>query len=171
MRPGSAGYGLPMTLVLVALDESEASIAAARQARELFGEDASYLAVNVAESAPAWAAAPAAWGAVYPYPYAAPYPLIEEAVGAPDDEVIADARETAEELAGQAGIDDAAALGEIGDPADAILDAADTHHVDVIVVGSTHKNWWHRLIAGSVSTDLARRSTRPVLIAGQTADE
>jgi nucleotide-binding universal stress UspA family protein len=160
-----------MTLVLLALDESEESIGAARQARRLFGADATYLAVYVSETPPGWTAIPTAWGSVYPYPYAAPYPLVEEELaGAESDRPVReDARDTAEQLAGEAGVSAAAAVGEVGDPAEAILSAADRHHADVIVVGATHKNWWRRLLEGSVSQDLVRRSHRPVLVAGQDA--
>jgi nucleotide-binding universal stress UspA family protein len=160
-----------MTLVLLAVDESEESIGAARQARRLFGADATYLAVYVSETAPGWAAVPTAWGSVYPYPYAAPYPLVEDDLAdlGTDRPVREDARDTAGQLAGEAGITAAATVGEIGDPAEAILAAAERHGVDVIVVGATHKNWWRRLLEGSVSQDLVRRSHRPVLIAGQDA--
>jgi nucleotide-binding universal stress UspA family protein len=160
-----------MTLVLLAVDESEESIGAARQARRLFGADATYLAVYVSETVPAWTAVPTAWGSVYPYPYAAPYPLVEDdlADAGSDRPVREDARDTAEQLAGEAGIDAVGTVGEIGDPAEAILSAAERHGADVIVVGATHKNWWRRLLEGSVSQDLVRRSNRPVLIAGQDA--
>lgn len=162
-----------MTLVLLALDESDESIGAARQARRLFGADATYLAVYVSATAPTWTTIPTAWGSVYPYPYAAPYPLVDEELGAAvaesDRPVREDARDTAAQLANEAGVDAVAAVGEIGDPSEAILSAADRHGVDVIVVGATHKNWWQRLIEGSVSHDVVRRSHRPVLIAGQDA--
>jgi nucleotide-binding universal stress UspA family protein len=162
-----------MTLVLLALDESDESIGAARQARQLFGADATYLAVYVSETPPAWTTVPTAWGSVYPYPYAAPYPLVEDELAGTDSDrpVRDDARETAEQLAGEAGVVAATAVGEIGDAAEAILGAADQHDVDVIVVGATHKSWWQRLLEGSVSQELARRSNRPVLIAGQAAAE
>jgi nucleotide-binding universal stress UspA family protein len=162
-----------MTIVLLGVDESEESLGAARQARRLFGADATYLAVYVSETAPAWTAVPTAWGSVYPYPYAAPYPLVEDelADSQSDRPVREDARDTAEQLAGEAGVDAAAAVGEIGDPAEAILSAAERHNVDVIVVGATHKGWWRRLLEGSVSQDLVRRSNRPVLVAGQDAAE
>ena len=160
-----------MPLIMVAVDESDESITAARQARELFGADADYLAVNVAEGTPTWAPTGSVWGAVYPYPYAAPYPLVEEEVSfEPTDEVEADARQIASDRAAEAGIL-APAVGEVGDPATAILDAAATHNADVIVVGASRKNWWERLVEGSVTKQLTSRSTVPILIAGQSADE
>lgn len=157
-----------MTRVLLAMDETDAAIEAARQARQLFGPDATYLALNVAENIPAWGPVPAVRGAVYPYPYAAPYPLVEEELAAlePTTETLDEARETAHHLAEEAGIG-AESLGEFGDPTTAILDAADEHDADVIVVGATDKSWWRRMVDGSVSNDLVRGSTRPILIAGQ----
>lgn len=157
-----------MTVVLLALDETDESISAARRARRLFGPDATYLAVNVAEQLPMWTTGPMVWGGVYPYPYPAPYPLVDEEVAElAGQAVVDDAREVAKALADEAGVHDASAVGEVGDATDAILDAAEAHHADVIVVGSTHKSWWRRLVEGSVSTELARRSHVPILIGGQ----
>ena len=159
-----------MTVVLLALDESEASIEAARQAHRLFGSDATYLALNVAEMSPAWGPVPPVRGAVYAYPYGAPYPLVEEEIEAiPAEATLDAAREHAHELAEEAGIA-AAPVGEFGDPTTAILAAADDHEADVIVVGATDKSWWRRMIDGSVANDLVRESTRPVLIAGRVPD-
>lgn len=161
-----------MTRILIAIDASEESLAAARQARQLFGPDAEYLAVTVTEDPPAWAAAPATWGGVYPYPFAAPYPLIEEELtGTSEVDAAEEARRTAHELAEQAGIGGAEVVGQVGEPTDAILAAADAHDVDAIVIGASTKGWWDRLIEGSVSSTLTKRSTRPVLIAGQSAGD
>jgi nucleotide-binding universal stress UspA family protein len=160
-----------MPLILVAVDESDESIAAAREARQLFGVDAEYLAVNVAEGTPAWAPTGSVWGAVYPYPYAAPYPLVEEEVSfEPTDDVEEDARQRAHDLATEAGIRAPAAIGEVGDPATAILDAASRHHADVIVVGAGRKRWWERLVEGSVTRQLTSYSRIPVLVAGQATE-
>jgi nucleotide-binding universal stress UspA family protein len=159
-----------MTVVLLALDESEASIEAARQAHRLFGSEVTYLALNVAESSPAWGPVPPVRGVVYAYPYGAPYPLVEEEIlPARPEETLDAARETAHELADEAGVT-AAPVGELGDPTTAILAAADEHDADVIVVGATEKGWWRRMIDGSVANDLVRESTRPVLIAGRAAE-
>lgn len=160
-----------MPLIMVAVDESDESITAARQARELFGADADYLAVNVADGAPAWAPTGSVWGAVYPYPYAAPYPLVDEEVSfEPSDEVAEDARRIAHDRATEAGIRAPAALGEVGNPAVAILEAASRHGADVIVVGASRKTWWERLVEGSVTKQLTSYSRIPILIAGQAVD-
>lgn len=159
-----------MTVVLLALDESEAAIEAARQAHRLFGSEATYLALNVAETPPSWGPVPPVRGAIYAYPYGAPYPLVEEEIApVPVTETLDEARETAHVLAEEAGIA-AAPVGELGNPTAAILAEADEHNADVIVVGATAKNWWRRMIDGSVANDLVRESTRPVLIAGRVAD-
>ena len=154
------GYGSAMTTVLLAVDESSESEYAARRARELFGPDANYLAVNVAEYPVAWYPTPMAWGGVYAF--AAPYPLVEEEVGNVTDEQ-EDAREVATVAAAHADVD-ASPVGVTGDPVTAILEAADEHQADVIVVGASDKSWWQRLFEGSVSSDIAKRSRRPVLL-------
>jgi nucleotide-binding universal stress UspA family protein len=51
-----------------------------------------------------------------------------------------------------------------GKPADAILDVADTHAADMIVVGSRGLGAVQTALFGSVSKELVTRSTRPVLI-------
>jgi nucleotide-binding universal stress UspA family protein len=159
-----------MTTVLLAVDESDASLEAVRRARDLFGTSATYLAVNVAERAPAWTAQPMPWGAVYPFPFEAAIPIVggseqpalDGDAPAPEDA----ARGTAEHVSAAAGVD-ASAIGEVGDPANAILAAAESHDADVIVVGSTRKGWWRRLFEGSVSQDVVRESPRPVLLIGE----
>lgn len=156
-----------MTTVLLAVDETAESTDAVRQASALFGPDATYLAVNVAELAPRWAPMPMAWGAVYPYPF----PADGSDAQSPDETgtAIDDASETAREVADEAGVA-ATAVGEVGDPVTAILDAADSHGADVIVVGATQKGWWRRLFEGSVSRYITDRSPVPVLVAGQQPD-
>jgi nucleotide-binding universal stress UspA family protein len=47
---------------------------------------------------------------------------------------------------------------------DEILDVADEHHVDLIVVGTRELGFLDRLIAGSVSQGIARRAHCDVLI-------
>jgi nucleotide-binding universal stress UspA family protein len=151
-----------MTTVLLALDESPEAVAAARRAHDLFGSDATYLAVNVAEQQPGWTMAPLRWGMVYSYPPVGPHPLGDQ-VADPSTRARDDAIETARAAVDEAGIA-AAAVGEVGDPAAAILAAADEHRADVIVTGTTDKGWWRRLIDPSVSQELIRESPVPVLV-------
>ena len=60
-----------MTRVLIAVDETEQSVVAARTAYKLFGEDADYTVINVAKDAPVyWGDDPL--GAGFAYPLAIP---------------------------------------------------------------------------------------------------
>lgn len=51
-----------------------------------------------------------------------------------------------------------------GDPADAILAAAESEGADVIVIGSSGRSGVGRILLGSVSDDVVRRSTVPVMV-------
>ncbi|MFN8517801.1 MAG: universal stress protein [Chloroflexota bacterium] len=51
-----------------------------------------------------------------------------------------------------------------GEPADAILAAAESEGADVIVIGSSGKSGVGRILLGSVSDDVVRRSTVPVMV-------
>jgi len=166
-----------MTRVLIAADDTNLSVSAARTARTLFGDHADYLVVNVAETpALAWGDDSMMWG--YAYPMA--IPPVAGAVGGPplvvqpraaaaqgDDlppSAVDVAEQEAENVAQAAGLVEATALGEVGEASTAILDAADRHHVDVIVVGSHERGWFSRLLSGSVSSAVAKRSNVPVLV-------
>ena len=142
-----------MTRVLIAADGSETSIAAARTAHRLFGDSAEYLVVNVDRSM----SEVMAWG--YAYPVVMPLPA------AVDDPASTErAEHVAEGVAESAGLDDAEVIGDVGDPAHAIIDAAHGHKVDVIVVGSHDRNWFSRLFTGSVSDNIIREADIPVLV-------
>ena len=158
-----------MTRVLVAVDDTEGSVRAAETAHRLFGDDAEYFAVNVTNvvdlAAIPWYGA--GWGA----PYAAPYGAVwayrsEDAVDAAgrvadgEDAAAAQARDVAD----QSGLPDATAVGEEGDPASAILRAAEERGVDVIVVGTEERGWLDRFLRPSVSKEIVRHANVPVLI-------
>jgi nucleotide-binding universal stress UspA family protein len=149
-----------MTTVLIALDHSDESHAAAAAARRIFGETATYLAINVAHTPTT--AELYAWGSVFGYPY----PAMVPAAG-PADELDPDAKSAAKadaaRAARQIGID-AEPIGEVGDPVDAICRAADEHHADVIVAGWHDRNWLGRLIEPPVSDELIKRTSVPVLV-------
>jgi nucleotide-binding universal stress UspA family protein len=51
-----------------------------------------------------------------------------------------------------------------GEPADAILAAAESEGADVIVIGSSGKSGVGRILLGSVSDDVIRRSPVPVMV-------
>lgn len=54
--------------------------------------------------------------------------------------------------------------GVVGQPAAEILEIADEHNADLIVVGTREPRFFDRLLAGSVSEGVARRAHRDVLI-------
>ncbi len=158
-----------MTRVLVAVDATESSIRAARIAHRLFGDDHEYLAVNVASPRIDPAAAPwwgAGWGLGAPMAYGGVWPYQPAAVGTSDagHDVLEEAAEDARAVADRSGLPEAEAIGEVGDPADAIIRAAEEHHVDVIVVGTEDRSWFDRLLRPSVSTDVLKEADVPVLV-------
>lgn len=172
------GYGRVMTNVLLAIDESERSQRAARTAQRCFGPDANYLAVYVDDERPMsdgalWGVGAMGWGGVYAYPAlvgatrsdADSGPMAGRSV---DDEM-ADARVQAAQLTEDAAVE-ARPIGEIGDPAEAILTAARSHHADVIVVGWHRKGWFAKWFDGSTADDLIGRAELPILLVPDTED-
>ena len=162
-----------MTRVLIAVDDSDESVQAARSASELFGETAEYLVVNVAQTPAPEATMP--WGyvmayepglalAMYPTPPALQSVTTEPSHGRARDEALAVAEERATKVAHEADVDQAEVVAGMGDPAATSVDAAHEHHVDVLVVGSHDRSWFHRLFSGSVRADVVRRSDIPVLV-------
>ncbi|HEX7168021.1 MAG TPA: universal stress protein [Acidimicrobiales bacterium] len=141
-----------MTRVLVALDESAASVRAARAAVRLFPSgDTEFLVVNVARVSAPWVPAP-------PYGGVA---VVESGwtgamSGMGEDELDAIAR--------RAGVPEPHVLTEAGNPASRICEAADEHDVDVIVVGGHDKGLLARLFDPSVSSAVVRATHRPVLV-------
>lgn len=139
--------------VLIALDESAVSVRAAREAARLFaGGDTEFLVISVSRVPLMWAGA-AGYGMVATLPM--------------DPAVLEAGQEAEEELSARAqaaGVDDAEAHTESGDPVDVICRAAEEHDVDVIVVGSHDKSALRRLVDPSVAVGVARATYRPVLI-------
>lgn len=142
-----------MTKVLIAADSSENSVVAARAALSLFGDAAEYLVVNVDRAMND----AMAWGAAYPLVMPLPAPT-------DDPDAVHRAEGVASEVAESAKLPAAESIGDIGDPAYAIIQAAHQHSVDVIVVGSHAHGWLSRLFTGSVSNDLLREADIPVLV-------
>lgn len=165
-----------MTRVLIAVDDSETSISAARTAHRLFGDGADYVVLNVAPHPMVWGDDSFQYGQVYPvamagvgalggFPFAIKAPAGDaDGGGVPVDQV-ADAVHTAEGVALAAGLADATPIGDTGDAAHAIVTAAINHDADVIVIGSHDRSWFSRLVMPSVSGFVVRESNVPVLIA------
>lgn len=146
-----------MTRVLLAVDGSELDDVIAQAARKIFGSDAEYLAVNVSEPETQFTSN-APYGMVYPYVWDTPVsPTVEV-------ETALDEAERVAERFGQTAEMRVEALGDVGDPADAIVTAAAEHEVDVVVVGSRERGWFSRLMDPSVSREVAASSPVPVLV-------
>jgi nucleotide-binding universal stress UspA family protein len=174
-----------MTQVLIAVDDSDASIKTARIAYDLFGDSAGYIVVNVAEQTPVmWGGDALVWGVGYPVmlapagtPQLAPPGTGTAGTGTtsdpddPDSATTVDnapidaAIQVARGVAAEADLPTPQVVGEVGDPATAIINAAHHHHADVIVVGSHHRNWFSSLLSPSVSNAVVREADIPVLIA------
>jgi nucleotide-binding universal stress UspA family protein len=56
-------------------------------------------------------------------------------------------------------------VAEIGDPAERLLEAADRHDADLLVVGSRERGFHERLLGRPVDERVARRAHRDVLLA------
>jgi nucleotide-binding universal stress UspA family protein len=165
-----------MTQVLIAVDDSESSIKTARIAYALFGASAKYTVVNVADQTPImWGEDALAWGVGYPMIMTpvSPPEIATTGSAAGDDagDVVVDnapieaAIQVASDVAAEAHIPEPQVVGEVGDPATAIITAAHHHKADVIVVGSHERSWFSSLFAPSVSNAVVRESDIPVLIA------
>ena len=59
----------------------------------------------------------------------------------------------------------------VGQPAEELVALAEQHDADLIVVGTHEPGFLERLLAGSVSQDVARRAHRDVLIVHPGAEE
>lgn len=158
-----------MTHVLIAADDTEESVHAAKTARQLFGDDARYTVVSVARTEVMWAGSSMAWGV--PYTLAVPPaglpgpPLVFDQPTSTPNETPADlAERQADEVMAAAQLPKADAMGEVGDPAEAILRAAQECGADVVVVGSHDRNWLGRLFTRSVTNEVVRESPVPVLV-------
>ena len=151
-----------MTCVLLAMDETDASVRAAERARALFGDGSDYVAVSVATVSvePAhtawlgWSSAVApAYGDVWQYAS----PEGGEAASR-------DAERAARANAERADVRGVVPVGGFGDPAEVILQVAADRDVDVIVVGGHDRGWLDRLFHPSVSAEIVKDADRPVLV-------
>jgi nucleotide-binding universal stress UspA family protein len=159
-----------MTQVLIAVDDSDSSIATARTAFALFGPDAGYVVVNVADRAPVmWGDDALAWGVGYPIMMGPTGPAVtpngDVSVAEADSAPIDAAIQVAQDVADEADIPNPQVVGEVGDPATAIITAAHHHQADVIVVGSHDRSWFSKLFVPSVAGAVVREADIPVLVA------
>jgi len=148
--------------ILVAVEDDDDSVRTLRVAHQLFGDRARFLAINVGEGM----YTSMQWAYVYPISYPGMwYPPVWTA-DQPADIVDADERAVAvaDAVADAAGVPSVTGLGDVGDPATAILEAAHNHHVDVVVIGSHERGWFSRLFSGSVEQDLMRTGAFSVLV-------
>lgn len=154
----------PHHTILIAVDNSDASVSAGRAAVSLFGDEAEYLFAHVAEPV-------AMTPSVAPLGGAVAYPAAGTAITDDPDETLASARAVAHHIAAEAGCDVATAVGLVGDPVEALLDEADRCKADVIVTGSHEHGWFTELVTRSVTRQLERKSNVPVLVVPYHADE
>jgi len=136
-----------MKRILVATDGSMASAAAEQEAVRLCGETGAELVIVHS------------WEPVHNW---IGEPHYREAVS----KVLREARETLDrplELADQAGIRVTTELLE-GSAGQVICEVAETHDVDLIVVGARRYGIVLRFFLGSVSRAVLQRSSRPVLV-------
>lgn len=141
--------------ILVALDDTESSRRAAVFVDRFFaGIDTRVDVLSVAESP------------LVDAPAAGPGGMLGGATGSAEVlRQISDAtRAAAERIASDANLDADVALVAEGDPVDAITRVAAERDVDLVVVGSSHKGLWQRLISGSVSRGVVDESPAPVLV-------
>ncbi len=162
---------------MVAIDDSDESRDAIEFARELLGDEHEAVVVNVATTDPP-ALAPLAMLTGRASSAGAPrataglaYPLLDPMTGVTvptvatsdvADHAEAQARQTAERAADQLDADEAVV--EFGDPAMRIVDVANEHHVDLIIVGTRDTGAVKRFFTGSVSRDVLENAPCSVLI-------
>lgn len=149
--------------VLVAIDDSEASLRAAEFANEFFAElPVEVLVVNATPVSVSWYPG-ARYGIVAPSGWPQPYQF-GDASESDRERLLGDAKEHGRHIVDASGIDGDDTIVDVGDPVEVIRRAADDHDVDLIVVGTSDKGWWGRLLEGSVSNELVKTAHRPVLV-------
>ncbi len=140
-----------ITSILVAVDSSDASQAALRQATDMAKALSARLVLcNVVDVTKLLAIAG----------YEAPYPVDAIDIMRNDAKaILGNARSTCEEL----GISSTELCTE-GDAVDEIVNAAKDEHVDMIVLGTHGRQGLSRLFLGSVAEGVLRRADVPVLV-------
>lgn len=159
---GPAISAVHVTTVMIAVEHSQASVDMVRTARRLFGDATRYFVVNVEQgqySKMSWAyVSPVTMPEVW-YP-----PGWTGATAKAPATATERAQQCAAEIADEASLVDATALGAVGDPATAIIRAAHDHHADVVVIGSHAHGWLSHRSAGSVEVEILRDADFAVLV-------
>ncbi|MEZ5411078.1 MAG: universal stress protein [Acidimicrobiales bacterium] len=154
-----------MSLVLVAIDETEASQRVAQFVNDFFDRsEVEVIGLNVARGAAPWLPPMIGWGGAWAwsaYPYA--YSPVEQEQALREAAAAAD--EAGAQIMKESELHDAETVVEqSGDPAGAILAVADERGADLIVIGTGHKGLLQRMIDPSVSKEILDRTDRPVLV-------
>ena len=140
-----------MKSILVAVDASEASQAALRQATEIAKAfSARLVLVNIVDVTRLLAVAG----------YETPYPIDAIEIMRADAKTILDGATT---TCTDAGVTSIEMTGE-GEAVDEILDIAKNEHVDMIALGTHGRQGLSRLFLGSVAEGVLRRADVPVLV-------
>jgi nucleotide-binding universal stress UspA family protein len=149
--------------VLIAVDGKDMSEGVVRTAHRLFGETARYLAINVGPGP----YGPANWASVWPVAgpsSGTPPAWVDNVVAGAVEAGTARAVSEAASTTRAAGLEQATPIGDVGDPAAAILRAAHDHRVDVVVIGADARSWLSRLVDGSVERGVLRDADFAVLV-------
>lgn len=158
-----------MRKVLVAIDGSEATHRVVAFVNDFFrnggSEDIEVIGVNVglADTAPPTGFIlpdGAMFGMAYPWYYDRPAGEWGAATAEEQEQV----QREAAAMVSESGLEDAQAVGRVGEPADTIVRVADEQDVDLIVVGDNHRGALQRLLTPSTSREVVKRSERPVLV-------
>lgn len=148
-----------MTTVLVAVDGTESDREVARRAIRLFGDDATYVVVSVSDEPRVVGAASISYAAAATFSM----PKLSNFADGLDDDMD-EAEEIARRAATDAGLSDADALGEAGDPATVLIEVAEEHDADVIAIGASTRGRFSKLFDPSVEDAVVDRSPIPVLV-------
>jgi nucleotide-binding universal stress UspA family protein len=139
--------------ILVPVDFSEASIAAARRVRSLVGTEARIQLLHVVNTS------------LIPRSAALPSDLVEEL----SSEVARESEKLLAELAKGLGVPNVEVSVDRGRPADRICSASES--ASLVVMGARGRGTLGRALLGSVAEEVARRSSAPVLVVRGAASE
>ncbi|MEO6123115.1 MAG: universal stress protein [Ilumatobacteraceae bacterium] len=149
--------------VLIAVDADQMSERVVRTAHRLFGESATYLAINVGHGP----YSEMRWAYVWPVGGASawpPFPSVDHLAEVGAGNALTRAAALAQSLTHDAGLDQAEPIGDVGDPTSAIIRAAHHHQASVVVIGADERSWLSRLVDGSVERELLHDADFAVLV-------